>query len=68
MKIQISLVVTIFLIIAIFGCGEKMPLPSVKSSPESFGANDTSYIRLNNIWDAPAIGYSPANPMTPVDI
>jgi hypothetical protein len=68
LKIQILLFVVILLFIAIFGCGQKMPLPSVKSSPESFGANDTSYIRLNLVWDAAAIGYSPANQMTPVDI
>jgi hypothetical protein len=51
-----------------FGCGKKMPLPTVDSSPESFGANDTSYTHLNLIWDAATIGYAPPNPMTPVDI
>ena len=51
-----------------FGCGKKMPLPTVINSPDSFGANDTSYTRLNLIWDAATIGYYPANPMTPVDI
>ena len=51
-----------------FGCGKKMPLPTVSSSPESFGANDTSYTHLNLIWDAATIGYYPANPMAPVDI
>lgn len=51
-----------------FGCGKKMELPTVVSSPESFGANDTSYTHLNLIWDAATIGYNPSNPMTPVDI
>jgi len=51
-----------------FGCGKKMPLPTVDSSPESFGANDTSYTHLNLIWDAATIGYNPSNPMAPVDI
>jgi hypothetical protein len=50
------------------GCGEKMPLPSVTNSPESFGANDTSYIHLNPDWTASSIGYSPENRMKPVDI
>jgi len=45
-----------------------MPLPHVESSPESFGANDTSYIHLNFAWDAATIGYHPANPMIPADI
>ncbi len=45
-----------------------MPLPTIVSSPESFGANDTSYTHLNLIWDAATIGYHPANPMAPVDI
>jgi hypothetical protein len=45
-----------------------MPLPSVQSSIESFGANDTSYIHLNPDWDAATIGYNSPNPMTPTDI
>lgn len=45
-----------------------MPLPYVESSPESFGANDTSYIHLNFAWDATTLGYNPTNPMTPADI
>ena len=51
-----------------FGCGIKMELPMVVSSPESFGANDTSYTHLNLIWDAATIGYYPSNLMAPVDI
>ena len=51
-----------------FGCGKKMPLPTVVSSPESFGANDTSYTHLNLVWNAAAIGYYPSNLMAPVDI
>ena len=45
-----------------------MPLPPVVGSPDSFGANDTSYIHLEPDWNAATMGYSPANPMTPVDI
>jgi len=45
-----------------------MPLPSVMSSPESFGANDTSYIHLEPDWTASSMGYIPQNPMKPVDI
>lgn len=45
-----------------------MPLPAVQSSPESFGANDTSYTHLNPIWDTATIGYHPIKPMTPADI
>lgn len=67
MKIRIFYLVLILLIIAA-GCGQKMPLPRVESSPESFGANDTSYIHLTNIWDAATLGYNATNPMTPVDI
>jgi len=45
-----------------------MPLPSVLSSPESFGANDTSYIHLDPDWTASSMGYFADNPMKPVDI
>jgi len=55
-------------IAAIIACGEKMPLPTVQITPESFGANDTSYIHLNPDWDAAILGYAEANPLTPVDI
>ena len=59
----------IFLIILIITyCGQKMPLPGVESSPESFGANDTSYIHITPAWEAATIGYNPDKPMTPVDI
>jgi hypothetical protein len=58
--------VLLFLLIA--GCGEKMPLPSVLNSPESFGANDTSYIHLDPDWTASSMGYFAENPMKPVDI
>jgi len=50
------------------GCGEKMPFPSVLDSPDSFGANDTSYIHLDPDWTASSMGYFPENPMKPVDI
>jgi hypothetical protein len=59
----------IFLLFLFFvGCGEKMPLPSVLNSPESFGANDTSYIHLAPDWTASSMGYIAENPMKPVDI
>jgi hypothetical protein len=60
----------VFLLILFFiaGCGEKIPLPSVMNSPESFGANDTSYIHLEPDWTAPSMGYFPQNRMKPVDI
>jgi hypothetical protein len=49
-------------------CGEKIPLPSVVNSPESFGANDTTYNLLSPVWNAANLEYSPSNPMRPVDI
>ncbi len=58
----------LLLLIIIVGCGEKMPLPSVTNSPESFGANDTSYIHLKPDWTASSMGYSARNPMKAVDI
>jgi hypothetical protein len=54
--------------LGVVGCGEKMPLPSVLNSPDSFGANDTSYIHLEPDWTASSIGYVSTNPMRPVDI
>jgi hypothetical protein len=45
-----------------------MALPPVVGSPESFGANDTSYIHLQPDWNEASMGYFPENPMTPVDI
>ena len=56
------------LLIFLFSCGEKMALPPVVGSPDSFGANDTSYIHLQPDWDETTMGYFPDNPMTPVDI
>ena len=58
----------ILLSVFIAGCGEKMPLPSVISSPESFGANDTSYIHLDPDWTASSMGYFAESRMKPVDI
>jgi len=62
------LITTVIISNFVFYCGEKMPLPSVQSSVESFGANDTSYIHLIPDWDASSIGYNPVNPMIPTDI
>jgi len=58
----------LLLLFLIAGCGEKMPLPSLLNSPDSFGANDTSYIHLDPDWTASSMGYFPENPMNPVDI
>jgi sugar lactone lactonase YvrE len=60
--------VVLFINLIFAGCGEKMILPSVESSPDSFGANDTSYIHIEPDWTAASLGYSPGNPMKPVDI
>ena len=65
--VKIQFLLFIFLIL-IVGCGDKMALPPVKVSPTSFGANDTSYIHLQPDWSAATMGYSPAQPMKPVDI
>lgn len=56
-----------FLILFFVSCGVKTPLPDVITSPDFFGANDTSYIHLTPDWDASYMGYSKAN-MEPVDI
>lgn len=64
-KILVSLLAVMAII---FSCGDKMPLPSVQYSPESFGANDTSYIHLQPDWDEVTIGYEGVLPMMPVDI
>ena len=40
-----------------WGCEEsKMPLPSPRSTSTSFGANDTSYVELNPVWDSAQLG------------
>jgi len=54
--------------IMVSACGEKMPLPSVQPNLNSFGANDTSYIKIIPDWDASSIGYQQEKPMAPVDI
>ncbi|UCE06720.1 MAG: NHL repeat-containing protein [bacterium] len=41
----------------------KHPLPTAISSYKSFGANDTTYIRLSPDWDAATVGYSFSQPM-----
>ncbi|MBD3223486.1 MAG: hypothetical protein GF313_02075 [Caldithrix sp.] len=64
----ITLTITLFWAYLIIACGNKMPLPSVEANPESFGANDTSYIHINPDWDAATLGYTSENPFTPVDI
>ena len=45
-------------LLALFwGCEEnKMPLPSPRSASTSFGANDTSYVELNPVWDSAQLG------------
>ncbi len=61
-------IILILLSVILFTCVDKLPLPSVRTSIESFGANDTSYIHLTPDWDASTIGYNALNPMTPTDI
>ncbi len=61
-------IVILLILFLIAGCGEKMPLPSVLNSPDSFGANDTSYIHLGPDWTASSMGYFPEKRMKPVDI
>ncbi|MBC7185530.1 MAG: NHL repeat-containing protein [Calditrichaeota bacterium] len=55
-------------LLALAGCGRKMPLPAVTTVARSFGASDTSYIPLNPVWDAETIGYFAPQPMVPTDI
>jgi len=45
------------------GCEEsKMPLPSPRTTSASFGANDTSYVELNPVWNSAQLGISLAAP------
>ncbi len=45
------------LLALVWGCEEsKMPLPSPRSASTSFGANDTSYVELNPVWDSAYLG------------
>ncbi|MBN2009187.1 NHL repeat-containing protein [candidate division KSB1 bacterium] len=58
----------LLLCLLIVGCadfGEKQPLPVINSQQTSFGANDTTYIRLLPDWSAEEIG---ANLSKPTDI
>lgn len=40
----------------------KMPLPVPQSDSDTFGANDTSYIELNPVWDANTLGLTLSQP------
>lgn len=62
----LSIVITALAIL--ISCGDKMPLPPVQYTPESFGANDTSYVHLIPDWDVASIGYESSSPMTLVDM
>lgn len=42
--------------------GDKRPLPTAASTYQSFGANDTTYIRISPDWDAAELGYNFSNP------
>ncbi|HOT96069.1 MAG TPA: hypothetical protein PLG50_10255 [bacterium] len=45
------------------GCEEsKMPLPSPRTVSTSFGANDTSYVELNPVWNSAQLGLALAAP------
>jgi len=69
LRFQFVLIIILFLcLIGISTCGRKMPLPVVQPTPESFGANDTSYIHLTPIWNNSQLGYQGTRPMAPVDI
>ena len=48
----------------IFGACEyqKLPLPVPAAGTASFGANDTSYIELNPVWDAGFLGFQMDHP------
>ncbi len=46
-----------------WGCDEtKMVLPSPRTVSTSFGANDTSYVELNPVWDSASLGISLSAP------
>jgi len=68
LKIKIFCILIAFWLIFASSCGRKLPLPTVEPAPDAFGANDTSYIHLNPVWQAATIGYPAANPFTPTDI
>ncbi|MEE4312455.1 MAG: hypothetical protein V2J62_11370, partial [candidate division KSB1 bacterium] len=57
--------VTCVVITGCSGLGDRQPLPTATSPYTSFGANDTTYIRLQPDWDAARTGY---NFSRPVDI
>lgn len=59
--------IRMILFLGLFVCccadlGEKRPLPIATSPYRSFGANDTSYIRLFPDWNAMTTGYSFSHP------
>ncbi len=45
-----------------------MPLPPLQYTPETFGANDTSYVHLTPDWSAASTGYEGNLPLVPVDM
>lgn len=67
LKIFSGLIIPILLIF-VSTCGRKMPLPTVEPTPDAFGANDTSYIHLNPVWQASTLNYHASNEFTPADI
>ncbi len=64
-KFAICWTVGMMLLIGCSDFGGKRPLPTASSPYQSFGANDTSYLRLSPDWDAAEVGYTF---MAPTDI
>jgi len=56
-------ILSIFILLIVVACGQdKLPLPVPRTTNLSFGANDTSYIELNPVWDASFLGYNFSDP------
>lgn len=50
-SVQLAVVAIGLLIILAAGCVDKMPLPAEINVPVEFSAGDTTYLRMNPIWD-----------------
>ncbi len=57
MKNKLLIYTYVFAVGALTNCDfQKMPLPSPQAKSVAFGANDTSYVELNPIWDQTTLG------------
>ncbi len=57
------IIIAILLVLMAASCEySKMPLPVANSSSSGFGANDTSYVELNPVWDATFLGNTLSHP------